>query len=932
MWLARTNGTTKRCFPIIQIVTLLAVSAKIAVAGPVDFGRAELNRALAERGLASNSVKFALISGPPESYSIEAGRVVGADERGLMYGLLEAAEQIRTSGKLVLSSGRPATPMRGIRQYIHNHDLEARWYYSREYWDAYFAMLAHNRFNRFNLVFAHQTNYLAPPYPYWIEIPQFREVQVPGLTEEQRNQNLEMLRYISQSALDHGVDFTLGIWEQNAQLYQTPTVEGLTRENIGPYTHAALKKILELCPGIRSVQVRTNLESGIPKDQQLEFYRDYVFPAIKETGRILDFRAWLVGGGLLDAAKQIGVKTRVSAKYWCEDNGRPYQPPETYSGYGYADFLAKPRWYEFYWEVWGLGSHRILLWGNPAFVRRAIPTFRLSGSIGFEIDAPPTQKGFGNRPGIWDVFTASQQARVFWKWDFERYWSFYLLWGRLSYDPHLSDAEWMDELRRRFGPAAGDVAECYRQSSRVINEIVAVHLADPNMYIWPEINPGGLIDSYREILPSDWRYVASISEVVKNQLSGIVSAKQTAANTADLLEEMAKSVDEAMQNASSKIKGPNREWEGSFPDFKVLASLARYHAHRQRAALNLEWFDKTGDRVALESAKSSLVEALAEWERLVKFTDGLYSPDMANGPDDVGHWKDKLVYIRHDLELIREREETLDRFGQFDFAFAFGALFSGPESDFKPWGNTPYVQMNNVEPRFKPVSPKTIYDDKKGYGWTRDYSGRQETSPAELTPYTELRAVAKNPTNLPRNLLFRNYIRGEGDQEFLVKAPMAKYNVLFISPDHNSKEQSFEAKDGILRIRFPRGDWSISGLVIKGPRAKEQPPSLRLAPILPRPKVSHEPPLLAESGKPLTLLLSISGVPSLTVRLHYRSLNQKDPFRILDGGPAFTIPDQDISSRWDLIYYFEILNGKGSGWFYPDPATATPYFVVTTVL
>ena len=28
------------------------------------------------------------------------------------------------------------------------------------------------------------------------------------------------------------------------------------------------------------------------------------------------------------------------------------------------------------------------------------------------------------------------------------------------------------------------------------------------------------------------------------------------------------------------------------------------------------------------------------------------------------------------------------------------------------------------------------------------------------------------------------------------------------------------------------------------------------------------------------------------------------------------------------MYYFEILNRGGSGWFQPDPQTATPYYVV----
>ena len=402
-------------------------------------------------------------------------------------------------------------------------------------------MLARQRFNRFNLVFAHQTNYLAPPYPFWLDLPEFPEIRVPGLSAEDRKRNLEMLQYISQAAADHGIDFTLGVWEHNIQTNMKPTVEGITRENIGPYSRAALGQILRLCPAIRSVQMRTNAESGIPNDQQVEFYRDYVFPAIRDCGREvrLDLRAWAVAGGMIAAAQQVGVPLRVSTKYWAEDVGRPYQPAETYPGYSYLNFLEKPRKYDFYWELWGLGSHRLLLWGNPDFVKRAVPTFRLSGSSGFEIDAPLAQKGFGNRPGVWDVFTDAHKDRMFWKWEFERYWLFYLLWGRLSYDPKTPESVWMSELTRRFGAAAADVMEAYRQSSRVLNEIVAVHLADPNMYLWPEINPGGLIDAYKETLPSDWRYVASIPESVRNRIDGVASAKQTSFDTAARLNDIA---------------------------------------------------------------------------------------------------------------------------------------------------------------------------------------------------------------------------------------------------------------------------------------------------------------------------------------------------------------------------------------------------------
>jgi hypothetical protein len=905
----------------------LCVGSGFADAGPVDFGRAELHRAQRARGLKAESIAIELRSGPPETWSISPGRIVGGDERGLMYGLLEAAAQIRTAGKLTSASGQPATPMRGIRTFIHNEDLEKSWYYSREYWDAYFSMLATNRFNRLNLVFAHQTNYLAPPYPYWIELPDFPQIRVPGLSAAQRDRNLEMLRYISQSAADHGIEFTLGVWEHNVRPNETATVDGLMRENVGPYSGAALARILQLCPAIRSVQVRTNIESGIPDDQQVEFYRDHIFPAIKAAGRTLDFRAWRVAAGMMAAAKELGVNTRISAKYWDEDVGRPYQVPETYAGYGYLDFLEKPRFYQFFWELWGLGSHRLLLWGNPDFVRRAVPTFRLSDSIGFEIDAPLAQKGYGNRPGVWGIFTVSQQQRVFWKWEFERYWLFYLLWGRLSYDPQTSDAVWMDEMRRRFGPAASDVLDAYRESSRVLNEVVAVHLADPNMYIWPEINPGGLIDSYKEVLPSDWRYVASIPETVRNLLTGTASAKQTAFETADRLDDIARRIDDAVTRSSSKMRDAHREWEGSRPDFQVLASLARYHAHKQRAALNVEWFDTTSNRDALESAKRSLTAAVTEWESLVKLTDGLYPPEMASGPDDVGHWKDKLPYVRHDLELIREREEVFERFGAFDFGFDFGAPVSAA-STAPSYRTTPYVLTNNVEPRFRPVGPETQYDEKTRYGWMP--RGGREAGAVALTPYREVRGVARNPHSLPRDMLFRDYIRGEGDQVFLVRASAATYEVQFLSPDRTVRTESMVASDGFLRIRFPRGDWTVSGLVVEGPQARAQTRSLPVRVMRARPTMSHEPPASAVAGQPLVIALKVEGARPTSIRLHYRALNQNESFRTLEGGPSFTIPGEHISSRWDLLYYFEVLNEEKTGWFYPDPATATPYFVVAT--
>ena len=208
----------------------------------------ELQEAVRNRGLQAVDLKSSIRpdSMPPESFRLSGNQLVAGDTRGLMYGLLRAAEEIRRDGRLSNASEAPRVAMRGIRYFIHNETLERDWYYSHAYWDEYFAMLARDRFNRFNLVFAHQTDYLAPPYPFWIDVPEFPEIHARNVSPEQRQRNLAMLQDISQSATDHGIDFTLGIWEQNIQGYRKPPMipmtAGLTRSNIGPYTYAALKK------------------------------------------------------------------------------------------------------------------------------------------------------------------------------------------------------------------------------------------------------------------------------------------------------------------------------------------------------------------------------------------------------------------------------------------------------------------------------------------------------------------------------------------------------------------------------------------------------------------------------------------------------------------------------------------------------------------
>ena len=177
------EGLECSCGLSAAVLFLAAVSARAA--GPVDFGKAELDAALAARKHKLR-VDTELNLDPPETFRITlyktgVARITGGDLRGLMYGLIEAADQIRATGRLKSVSGKPATEVRGVRMALRSADLAEPWFTSDDRWRAYFQTLARSRLNRFSLV-----------------LP---------LAEA----DIERLRMLSETASEFGVDFVLGI-------------------------------------------------------------------------------------------------------------------------------------------------------------------------------------------------------------------------------------------------------------------------------------------------------------------------------------------------------------------------------------------------------------------------------------------------------------------------------------------------------------------------------------------------------------------------------------------------------------------------------------------------------------------------------------------------------------------------------------------------
>jgi hypothetical protein len=129
------------------------------------------------------------------------------------------------AGPLALAQTRPPAPappanrVRSMMRLFVSDVEDKPWFYDRQMWPRYLAMLAENRFNRFNLSFgigydflrAVTDSYLLFAYPFLLDVPGYK-VRASKLPDAERDRNLETLRYISEQTAAAGLYFNLGLW------------------------------------------------------------------------------------------------------------------------------------------------------------------------------------------------------------------------------------------------------------------------------------------------------------------------------------------------------------------------------------------------------------------------------------------------------------------------------------------------------------------------------------------------------------------------------------------------------------------------------------------------------------------------------------------------------------------------------------------------
>lgn len=638
------------------------------------------------------------ISKSEEDFLIQAG-----DEKGFAYGVQTLAEWLRGNEDAEFPEqgicGSPEVKVRGVDRFIMNTDDE-EWWLTEEYWEQYIQMLALSRINRLCFATGFDTEYLSPPYPFFVDVEGFEDVRLAY--EAGGNQKrLQMLRRIGQICHSYHLEFSFAIWQQQPwQKDKEQLIYGLEDENrLCEYCAKGVQELLKACPEIDIMHYRVNYESGVGSDDSAEEYWLDQIDAVAEVNRtVRPIRLELRAKGMTDRMVQRGLEqgldVTVSTKYCCEQAGLPHHLTQMRGQelksldnmnaarrYSYADMIRKPREYHFLYRLWSNGSLTLFNWGDPDYVRRFAASMQLGDAVGFELMVPLTMRGgreFDRHTG-WKLFRDERYQP-----DFEdgRYWMFYRLFGRIGYDSACPSEGWMQEMQKRLGEKAEDAVKILALSSKILPFITAFHFPEhPQLWYWPEMNTGASLfrehnhhywfhvekDTYQDSQACDEGLFYSVSDYVKERggeketESSAADCRYTPFQVYDWLKQITDTLDSYLEGKEEEDN--NWEWNGILLDARMTNTLAKFHMYKMMASMGLAHYEYRQDGRYLADALNQMKIAEKFWIELANLGDAYHEQlDFSAGAcsQRQGHWRDYCPEIQKDIakleELVKEYE------------------------------------------------------------------------------------------------------------------------------------------------------------------------------------------------------------------------------------------------------------------------------------
>jgi hypothetical protein len=656
-------------------------------------------------------VVFELVVDPklgPEAFTIRAdGRhitITGGDDRGLVYGALEARTQLASGVALEQLDATARTPrlaFRGLKfntpwdSYRPSSALDQHYATVRdlEYWEAFLDMMVENRFNAISLWTMH-------PFTYMIRPRHFPEAS--RWSDQELADWQQLYRGIFQLAKERGLDTYVVFWSifvspefarahnpASKNFYPHYYVEGDTSAITRRYLRESVTQMLEEYPELDGIGVSHGEGmAGMTPLQRQQFVDDvYIAGALDATRKRpvklihrVPFSSGLDSGpGVSTSVEQItrAAMEKLGAKFsgpiwvemkfnWSHGHSTPTLVKVHGGKLGDTYFKPAPTNYKVVWQVRN-EDFFALRWGVPDFIRAHI------AQNGDKDGGQPYVGGYfvGSETYIpaLDYFTAGA-GPLDWKWAFQRQWLFYALWGRLLYDPLTPDSVFQQDFARRYGERGANLLRAYALASNTQMRLASLYDSRWDFTLYGE---GFLalqgdytryigVDALIKQPTLDPRYV-SVADYV--QMLGEGRKPGAGAVTPpDLADALERDCREALALTGKIDVSGNASLMYEVADVQVWSNLGLHLAEKLRGAVALQRFRNSGgERAEREAAIAHLAKALGYWDEVIRITRPIYK-DMklthynhnafdAN-PDNLFHWARIRGEVAKDVEIARE--------------------------------------------------------------------------------------------------------------------------------------------------------------------------------------------------------------------------------------------------------------------------------------
>lgn len=600
-----------------------------------------------------------------EAYAINSNgkriTIIGGGHRGLIYGALSLAEEVRNGGRLEAVKPRNEKPnytFRAIKfdlpwdTYRHSDALDLHYETCRDlkFWEAFMDMLVENRLNSLTLWNLH-------PYTFMIRPKNFPEAS--SFTDAELKEWQVLFKGIFRMAKERALDtyiipFNIFVSPEFSKAHNVAMdnlhhdffVKGDTSELVKRYTRECVTQMLQEYPEITGMGLTLGEGmAGMTPEEREDWMLETIIEGMRQAGRKLKLIHRIPFSSTKGSLSTTSIETEILTRKRIEEQGRmdflikpiladlkynwshAHSTPtlvKVHGGKLYDTyFKPEPEVYKINWTARN-EDFFCLRWGVPDFIREHIATNNQGYVGGYMIGSETyiPAKDYFTKPGI----------PANWKYAFERQWLFYKLWGRLLYNPQTPDTVFRAEFDHRYGKEGNSLLEAFSLAGNTPLRLGSLYDFTMDLTLYSE---GFMaldrkvqrldyisVDNLIHQLVTDPDYV-SVTDFVKTIISGRSFAPNKV--TPPLLSEwLERDCREAIRLVNDINTAGNPALPFEVADVKTWAFMGLHFAEKLKGAVALQTYrTKGGEEKKLEAVKH-LQKALHYWDEVVRITRPLY--------------------------------------------------------------------------------------------------------------------------------------------------------------------------------------------------------------------------------------------------------------------------------------------------------------------